>query len=87
MDHHAEPAYIPSVNRGTAVAVWLDQQQIPYGIERIDFEFIVLMGVPVGIDKDFKVVIVKNDRFPFRECRPNLILFELRREIETLVVP
>jgi hypothetical protein len=75
------------VNGGAAVTVRLNQQEIPDGVQRVDFDLEVRVRVPVGVDEDFDVVVLKNDGIARVERRPELRFFEVGPEVQKLVVP
>src|ERR1051325_425120 len=45
------------------------------------------MVVAVGVDEYLKIGILEDDRIVLRECSPNVCFFQLRPDVEILVVP
>src|SRR5216684_773213 len=72
-----QPGNFPFVVRFAAVLIWFGQEEVPAGVERIDLELVVFEPVAVGIDKYFKVVILKNDGVVLGEGCPDMRLLEL----------
>src|SRR5262249_20020747 len=77
----------PLVQRGSSIAIWHYQAQVPLGVERVDLDFVVLVVVRVWVDEDFEIVIVEDDRIVFGQRRPDVRLLQLDSHIEELVVP
>src|SRR5439155_24348961 len=46
---------VPAVHRRTAIAVRLDEHQLPWGCQRVDLELVVRVCVTVRTDEDFGV--------------------------------
>src|SRR5207247_5934608 len=51
----SETGDFPTVHGGTAVFVRLLEEQIPAGVQRVYLELVIVMTVPVRVDKDFEV--------------------------------
>ena len=78
---------VPRVDRRTAVAVRLDQHQIPRRAERVHLELVVRVGVAIGIDEDLEVVVVEDDGVALGQRSPDVRLLHLGTDVEVLVVP
>ena len=83
----AQPGDVPGVNRGAAVAVGLNQQEIPDGVQRVDFDLEIRVRIAVRIDEDFEVVVLEDDGVALLEGPPEVGFFQVRPEVEELVVP
>lgn len=79
--------YLPLIQSGATIAVGLDQAKIPFGVQGVDFDLVVLMVVAIRVDKYLKVVILKDDAIVFGEGCPDMRLFEIRSDVEVVVIP
>ena len=70
-----------------AVAVRLDQHQIPRRAERVHLQLVVGVRIAIGIDEDLEVVVVKDDGVARGQRAPEVGLLHLGRHVEVLVVP
>ena len=70
-----------AVNRISPVTVGGRKEQIPYRIQHIHFKFIILLGVGVRVNEDFKIVILENDLITSCYISPDLISVKLRPDI------
>ena len=82
-----QPGNLPAVVGRAAVLVGLRQEQVPVGVERVDLEFEVFVVVAVGVDEDFEIVVVEDDRVVLGERAPDVRLFQFGGDVEVLVVP
>mmetsp|Transcript_20106 Transcript_20106/g.50016 ORF Transcript_20106/g.50016 Transcript_20106/m.50016 type:complete len:223 (-) Transcript_20106:165-833(-) len=73
----------------SAVVIGLIEHEIPHRVDRIYFEFLVMMVASKGIDKDFKVrVFLKNRRIVFVKMRLRFkVRFENRPNVHMCIVP
>jgi hypothetical protein len=69
------------------VFVRLRQKQIPAGVQCIDFELKVLVAIAVGVDKNFKIVVAKDNTVVFGQRSPNMRFFQFGGDVEVLAVP
>ena len=83
----AECNDFPPVHGFAPISVRLWKQKVPRGAERVDFEFVVLVVVAVGIDEHFEVVVAENDRIVFDQRGPQVGLSHIRADVEVGVVP
>ena len=63
------------------------QEEIEYGRERVDLEFVVLTRVAIRINEDFEVVVVKDDLVVRTKSREDMRLSELSGDLEVRAVP
>jgi hypothetical protein len=82
-----QPADVPGVNGGAAVAVGLNQQEIPDGVQRVDFDLEIRVRIAVGVDEDLEVVVLEDDRVALRQGPPEVGFFQIRPKVQELVVP
>src|SRR5689334_15763346 len=58
----AQARNLPFIARFASPLVRLVEEQVPAGVERVDFKFVVLERIAVRIDKDLEIVVVENYR-------------------------
>ena len=75
------------MQRRPAVAVGLDEEQIPGRAERVHLELVVLVRVAVRIEEDLEVVVLEDDGVALGDRRPDVGFVELRRDVQRLVIP
>src|SRR5438132_1928283 len=66
MDCRLQTWDFPTVHCGSAVSVGADEEQVPTGVQGVHLELVILVIVAVGIDENFKVVVVEDDRVMLR---------------------
>ena len=86
-DRRLQAFNVPTVVCFSASAVRLVQEQIPTGIQRVHLELVITVRLRKRFEEHFKIVVVKDYRIVFRELCRDIRLFELRRDVEVLVVP
>jgi hypothetical protein len=52
---------LPGVVRTSLLLVWPGEEQVPAGVECVDFEFEVVQAVAGGVQKNLEVVVVEYD--------------------------
>ncbi len=87
VDGRFEAGDVPAIVGPAAVFVRPWQEEVPAGVERVHLEFVVLVIVAVGIDEEFEIVVVEDDRIVLGERPPDMRFFQLRGDIEIFVVP
>lgn len=83
----AQAVDVIAVNRIYSVPVGGRKEQIPYRIQHIHFKFIILLGVGVRINKDFKIVILENDLITSCYISSDFISVKLRTDIKVFIIP
>src|SRR5690606_21066416 len=53
--------YIPTIQYLSTIAIGLGQEKVPQGVMGVHLIFVIIVGIPIGIYKDFEIVIVKNN--------------------------
>ena len=82
-----ESVNIITVQGISAVPVSGGQEEIPDRIQNIHFKFIILPGIRVRINKNFKIIIPENHIVPFGNVSPDLIPLQLRAYVQVFVIP
>ena len=62
MDGRLQAGHLPLVDRRSTIAIRLLEKEVPFGIQRVDLELVILVVVAVGVDEDLKVIVLKDDR-------------------------
>src|SRR5262249_44893466 len=83
----AETRDLPTIIGVATVLVRPRQEEIPNSAERIDLELVILVIVAVRVDEDLEVVLMEDHGVVLAVRRPDVGLFELRADVEVLVVP
>ena len=87
VDRGFQPGDFPLVDRRTAVAIRLFQEQVPLGVEGVDLDLIIFVVVAVGVDEDLEVVVMKDDRIMLRQRGPDVRFLEQGADVEICIVP
>src|SRR4051794_3082296 len=82
-----QPGNLPFVPRFASAPVRLIEKEVPTGVQRVDFELVILERVAVRVDEDLEVVVVKDNRIMFGERAPNMRVLDIGGNVEVLVVP
>jgi len=70
-----------------AVPVGIDEKQVPDGVEGVDLQLVVIVGVAVGIDEDLEIILLVDDRVVGGERRPDVRFLQVSPDIKIPVVP
>ena len=62
MNSRSQPLNLPAIDSAPLLAVGTDQEQIPRGVESIDFEFGIGKTVVVRVEEDFEIIVMEDDR-------------------------
>lgn len=81
------PGISQPLSADPAVFIGLGEEEVPGGVEGVHFELEVFVGVGVGIDEEFEVVVVEDDGVVLGEGAPDVGFFEFGGDVEVLVVP
>ncbi len=84
---HLEAGDVPAVDGRTAIAIRLQQHEIPCGAEGVHLELVVGVRIAVRVDEHFEIVILEDHRIACGEGSPDIRLVELRTDVEEIVIP
>ena len=87
MNSGADALDIKGIDWLSAIVVSLGQKQIPEGIFCIHLKFIILLRIGIWVDKDFKIVVVKDDGVALGNMSPDFITLKNGTKINVFVVP
>ena len=87
LDRGFQSRDLPAVLGLASVFVRLRKEEIPAGVERVDFKLVVIVRIAVRIDEDLEVRIDKNDGIVLRQGGPDVRFLQLGRDVEIFIVP
>ena len=87
MDGRAQAGDLPTVVGFAAFAIRFGQEEVPAGIEGVDFELEIVAPVAGGVEEDFEIVIVEDDRIVLGEGGPDVGFLDFGGDVEIMVVP
>lgn len=73
MNCGTKAVHIVAVQTAAAVTVWFGKKQIPYGVQNVDFKFIVMIGIGVRVDKNFKIIVEKDYGVALGQMTPDFV--------------
>ncbi len=82
LDAGLEPLDVPGVDGRAAVAVGLDEQEVPDRVQGVHLQLVIVVGVAVGVDEDLEVVVLEDDGIPGRQGGPDVGLLEVGADVE-----
>ncbi len=65
MDSGAKTVHIVAIEAASAVTVRLGEKQIPYRVQNVHFEFIVMVRIRIRVNEDLEIVVKVDDRIAF----------------------
>ena len=69
------------------ISVGFNEKKVPNGVKSVHFKFKIFVGIAIGIDENFEVVIVENNAVTFGKSTPDLIFPKISADIEGFIIP
>ena len=82
-----EPGDLKAIVRLAPILVGAIQEQIPSGVEGVQFQFGVSVIISIRIDKDLEVIILKNNRIVFADAALQVRFEKLCSDVQVFVIP
>ena len=87
MHGRLEPGNLPGVVGLAAILVGLGKKEVPAGVQRVDFELVILQAFAVRVDENLEIVVAERSPNRGRESTPHVRLFHLGGDVKVLGVP
>ena len=87
MNCGTKAVHIVAVQTAAAVTVWFGKKQIPYGVQNVDFKFIVMIGIGIRVDKNFKIIVEKDYGVALGQMTPDFVSVKKGSNVQVFIIP